>query len=266
MKPISENIRELAWFEALKHLYQNATDYIEYNLIVEVRDPVHSNKVSRQIRKSLDQLLADSPDGLYPIQTVADTIFPATEYKAEGMEGVYSTYPKEVYPKIKCNKGNTTGTYAYRIVRGKDREGEPCNPLKNVIGRLRGQLNKKNGGGIRCAYEISVDDVESIPINRNDNGLMGFPCLSHLSFKLNHDRTALNLTAIYRSQDFIQKALGNFLGLARLQDAVARELGIKVGVFVCHATLARMDQHKNLTKTKISKFIDEIEELKNGSS
>jgi thymidylate synthase len=264
MKLISKNIRELAWFEALKHLYNEATDFIEYNLVVEVTEPVRSNKVSRQIRKSLDQLLADSPDGLYPVQTVADTIFPATEYKAEGMEGVYTTYPEDVFPKIKCNNGNTTGTYAYRIVRGFGREGKKCNPLENVISRLKGQLNRQKGG-IRCAFEISVDDVASIPINRNDNGIMGFPCLSHLSFKLNHDRTALNLTATYRSQDFIQKALGNFLGLARLQDAVARELGIKVGVFVCHATLARMDQHTNLRKTKISKFIDETEELINGS-
>src|SRR6266704_1380942 len=46
------------------------------------------------------------------------------------------------------------------------------------------------------------------------------------------------LTAMYRYQYFVQKALGNFKGLARLRECSARELGMSAGPLVCHATLA----------------------------
>jgi hypothetical protein len=47
---------------------------------------------------------------------------------------------------------------------------------------------------------------------------------------------------MYRYQFFVQKALGNFKGLARLQACVARECGIEVGPLVCHATLATLEE------------------------
>jgi hypothetical protein len=68
-------------------------------------------------------------------------------------------------------------------------------------------------------------------------------CLSHISLKLGPDRE-LYLTAVYRYQYFVQKALGNLLGLARLQGAIARELGIPVGPLVCHATMAILEDHQ----------------------
>ncbi|CAN7596561.1 hypothetical protein [Variovorax paradoxus] len=55
-------------------------------------------------------------------------------------------------------------------------------------------------------------------------------------------RHELYLTAVYRYQFFIQKALGNFKGLARLQACIAREVGIPVGPLVCHATLAILEE------------------------
>ena len=58
--------------------------------------------------------------------------------------------------------------------------------------------------------------------------------------------TSFYLTAVYRYQFFIQKALGNFKGLARLQACIAREIGVpKVGPLVCHATLATLEEGTN---------------------
>jgi len=250
MIPIYGKTNEEAWLRAVKHFIDNKID-LEYNLILEIRRPAATDQRSKNIRLELDRLLKDSNENLYSINTVAETIFPAAEYKKHGIKGVMEYYPDVIYPQIKCNSDNSKGTYALRLVRGIDSNGEQCNPLKNVLTRLISQLNRTNGA-IRCAYELPLDDIETIAINRNDKTIMGFPCLSHLSFKLNEDRSEIILTALYRSQDYIQKALGNLRGLARLQSFVARELGISVGPLVCHSTYARLDKHNNLGLNKIT--------------
>ena len=240
MKVISTETREEAWLKAVNHLKNNAAHKTEYNLIIEVTQPALSNDRTRVIRTSFDKFLQLNNE--FSVQTVADTIFPAALYKKHGAEGVYTIYPEEVYPKIKKIRANQRDTYAMRTVRGTNAKGQEMNPLKEVVSRLSKIANTKRG--VRCAHEISLDDSESIPINQNDRSLYGFPCLSHLSFKLSHDRETLHLTAIYRSQFFIQKAMGNLLGLARLQDFVCREIGTKMGTLVCHATYAWLDDDK----------------------
>jgi hypothetical protein len=64
--------------------------------------------------------------------------------------------------------------------------------------------------------------------------------LSHLTFKL-VDRKELELTAIYRSHYYIQRALGNLIGLAQLMRFVALEAGLKVGRLTCISTDAHLD-------------------------
>lgn len=257
MVPISGETREETWLEAIKHLLNFSEDNMEYNLIMEISNPVKTNARSKKIASEFDSLLRSS--GRPPIHTVADTIFPTFEYKKHGKKGVFEIYPNEIYPVIKCDKANNYGTYAYRIVRGRGPNGEECRPLESIMKKLESQIQGSNGK--RCVFELSLDElnpVETIPISRNDTRLFGFPCLSHLSFKLNRDKSALHLTAIYRSQYYIEKALGNLLGLARLQAFMARELGIESGVLVCHSTLARLD-HNNPSKSKIKNFIRDIE-------
>lgn len=233
---ISSETRECAWLDAVKHLNNSNNDFVDYNLILEVKNPTTDNEKTRKIRKEFDNFL--SAYKLYSVQTVADTIFPAALYKKHGLKGVFDIYPSEIYPQLRQIDSNKRGTYAMRIVRAKDSQGVEFNPLEYVINRLKSSIRNN---GPRCASEISIDDSLSIPINRNDKSLYAFPCMSHLSFKLSRDRKELHLTAIYRSQFFIEKAMGNLLGLARLQDCICREVGVKVGTLVCHATYATLD-------------------------
>ena len=255
MVPIFGETREEAWIKAIDHLRNIAEDNIEYNLIMEISKPTSSNEISKFIRKEFDTLLSTSE--LYSVHTVAETIFPLSEYRQHGLRGITEVYPDEIFPEIKSSPGNSKGTYALRIVRGKDPAGNDCRPLEAIIDRLKKQINKK---GIRCAYELSLEDVQTIPINRNDSFLQGFPCLSHLSFKLSRDRSQLHLTAIYRSHYYIQKALGNLLGLARLQHCIANELGINVGKLVCHSTLAHLDNPAKLGKKAVDGLINSYKE------
>lgn len=261
MHLISGEFKEHVLISALHHLV-NSEQNLEYNFILQITKPSKTDKAADKIRLRFDDLLAGA--GLYSVNTVAETIFPSFLYKKEKLDGVYTTYPEIVYPEIKKSPGNAKGTYAYRLVRGLGAKGKVINPLELVINRLKIQV--KNSA-IRCAFELSmehgnVDDIpdsypDSVSINQNDNFTRGFPCLSHLSFKLSHNRDQLLLTALYRSHDYVQKLLGNLYGLARLQAAVAKELGIDVGDLVIHSTLARLDTHNGLGKAKIKKFLEE---------
>lgn len=261
MKLISGETREEVWLEALEHLLLHAEDSIEYDLILEVKKPGLSSSRSREVRKELDVLLRDAKK--YSVHTVAETIFPSAEYKSHQLKGFTEVYPEEIYPSIKRHSGNTKGTYAYRIVRGKNAKGEDCRPLESIIKRMRSQLN---GTGIRCAYDLSLDNVETIPINRNDNFIRGFPCLSHLSFKLSRNKKSLHLTALYRSHDYVGKALGNLLGLARLQACIAKEVGIGIGPIVCHSTYATLNTNNGGPGTrKLRSLVNSFKEGENAS-
>lgn len=253
MKVISTDTREDAWLKAVEHLDSHAEQHIEYNLILEVKKPVLTTEQSLNIRKKFDAFLKSNE--LYSVQTVADTIFPAALYKKYGLQGLYDIYPNTIYPSLRNFSVNQRGTYAMRLLRSKDSSGKDYNPLAYVIERLKNTVLNK---GTRCSTEVSLDECQSIPINRNDKNLLAFPCLSHLSFKLSLDRTELHLTAIYRSQYFIEKAMGNLLGLARLQDCICREVGVKPGVLVCHATYAKLDN-----TSRVRAFRKLIESLKN---
>lgn len=258
MTPVQGLTRAEAWLEAARKLHDNNGPL--YNLIVEVEEPRLATVSSRAIEEKVDEFLRQYD--CHPIHTVAETIFPAAEYRSGGLEQVYQ-YPDSVYPHIKKIPANRWGTYALRLVRRQIGDGSFFNPLEAVIEKLRSQLNVN--GPKRAIYELdtslAVAELKFYDFQEDHNNYMGGQCLSHVSLKLgpNHD---LYLTAMYRSQYFMQKALGNFKGLARLQDCIARELGIPVGPFVCHATMAKLEVEGNgWNKTHLKEVIQDCEAL-----
>jgi len=69
--------------------------------------------------------------------------------------------------------------------------------------------------------------------------------MSSLSFHIEGDQ--LRLSATYRNQYYIQRALGNFVGLAELQRFVAREAGMQQGILTVHACHAEIEKAATLT-------------------
>jgi hypothetical protein len=49
------------------------------------------------------------------------------------------------------------------------------------------------------------------------------------------------LTVMYRNHFYVEKAIGNLIGLAQLLSFVAAEAGVRVGPLICHSTLAELD-------------------------
>jgi hypothetical protein len=131
-----------------------------------------------------------------------------------------------------------------KVVSGGNRIRE-INPLCILINKIKGQLETRT---MRAAYEMNMldgDDLIELPIHdagSDSRSTRGQPCLSHLSFKLLPNERQVMLTALYRRHYYVEKALGNLLGLAQLLGFVAAETGLDVGPLICHSTLADLDR------------------------
>jgi len=241
MLPIPAKSRAEAWVKASRHLYYEKERI--YNLIVEIEDPGKETAATKAVEQRVDRFLSEH--GCQPVHTVSETIFPATEYKSGGLEKVLR-YAEDVYPHIQSIKANRWGTYAKRLVHRECTDGTVMRPLELVINKLKGQLQSK--GPQRAIYELDMTmlplELKFYDAQADYNKPRGGQCLSHVSLKLGPNRE-LYLTAMYRYQYFVQKAFGNFKGLARLQGCIAREVGIPVGPLVCHATLAVLEEGKS---------------------
>jgi len=151
-----------------------------------------------------------------------------------------------------AKKVGTWGTYAMRLMRRAGKKpGTFINPLACVVEKLK----RASGGGTAYAsnYELglhSPEDLQSdegaffdLPLycpTRDGSVISNYPCLSHLSFKL-ANRTTVELTAVYRSHYYMQRALGNLIGLTHLMSFVAAETGLQIGRLTCLSTDAHLD-------------------------
>lgn len=103
---------------------------------------------------------------------------------------------------------------------------------------------------MRAAYEMDLlngeveMDVALYQPAADCDRTLGQPCLTHLSFKL-HPDDRLSLTALYRSHFYVQKTLGNLLGLSQLMCFIAEQVGLTIGPLVCHSTLAQLEHGGN---------------------
>lgn len=232
------------WMAALDHLELNKGRY--RNLLLEIEAPDSLTRADRAVIDLVDPVLREY--GETNVMTVAGTIFPFGLYKKAGAKNLPARF-LTIMARAKV-KGHW-GTYAMRLMsRPGKNPRETINPLYEVVRKLK--KASTDGVGYNSNYEIGVhapDDLFSediaceVPLYSpaEDRGkISNYPCLSHLTFKL-VGRNELELTAIYRSHYYVQRALGNLIGLAQLMRFVALEAGLKVGRLTCISTDAHLD-------------------------
>jgi thymidylate synthase len=164
--------------------------------------------------------------------TVANTIFPNGLAMFSGSrQRLYERY-ESVYERARrASSKNQKGIYFHRLIRYPlQRDPARSNQLETVIRGLQGALLP---GGLHHAYELQVF------CPGKDKRPRGFPCMSSIS--LHVERGRLRMAATYRNQYYVQKALGNFIGLARLQGFLAEGAGIPAGALSVHAFHAQID-------------------------
>ncbi len=237
MKAIEARNLTVAWFSAMQYLLTQPN-----SKAVNLAVGFSSMEEVPSVRGVLDDFLSHTArrcrEPLYPVETVAGTLFPEEWYVPERAESprehLYACHvlAQRVHKRL-AGEGET---YFSRLVGYPGPDGSVVNQLEEQVQRLQGQLRTQ--GPKSSAYEIGVSSTGDlrVQIPGQDKRYMGFPCLSHISLTLH--RGALHLTALYRNQAFLRKAYGNYIGLARLARFLAREVGVEVGEILCVATHA----------------------------
>lgn len=232
-----------AWREAVR-LVDARPEHEAYNVIIDVADP--TARTTRQDARVavVDQFLSGCSKS---VETVANTIFPAGLYAVHGAPAFFGVFRDRVLSKVRRN-GRWSGYYFERMIDFPVPQGEAPNQLWDMVERMKDPkvraLNK---------FELSLFD----PVRDVDNSPYGGQCLSFLSFKLMRGETrTLILTAIYRNHFYIEKLLGNLIGLGRLMAFVGRETGVRVGALTVVSTHAQIDlPHKRPRRSDLAAML-----------
>lgn len=251
-----------AWLHATKAL--STASKPVYNLVYSITSPDSQSEDDAAIIRKFNKFAIGHK--FHSTETVANTIFPADTYKSKyslGADAFYDFYLDIVLPKVK----KQWGTYFERMITRLNDDGKPMmkgnrrlNPLDLLVDKLKRRVERK--ANTTTHYEVSIDDLalEIATYNpmRDSAYQIGGPCLSHVSFKIDRNNV-LRLTAFYRSHWYIERALGNLIGLARLQWFVASSCGATVGPLTIIAAEAVLDlggKNRNVPKTR--EFLAEL--------
>ena len=180
------------------------------------------------IREALDHSL--QTEGKGSCHTVANTIFPSGMWNPDaGREDLFARYLR-ILPRLRKHKGNRNGLYFERLISfgHKAGPGEKFNQLEHVIGTWKG------GNPRRSALQASVFNPHQ---DHTDQRQRGFPCLMQLAFDP-QGKSGLTITGVYVTQYMFERAYGNFLGLIRLGNFMAFEMGLTLTQMTCVATRA----------------------------
>jgi hypothetical protein len=217
------------------------------NLVVRVADPAVEVPDIRALADGLVQVA-----GVQRIDTVASTLFPAAWAGRHPEPSALSNHYRALYPRIRrATRKNRDGTYFGRITAyPRDANEEPFDQLSHTVEKLRQQ---RGGRSLSSQYEISIWRPGDLARG------MGFPCLAHLS--LHREDGGLHLTGYYRNQYLVERAYGNYLGLAGLQRYIAAATGLALGELVVIAGHAEIDTHRGVGMRAIDNLIDQADPL-----
>ncbi len=233
----------VAWLKALNHLLDVGGQ--SSNLLVTIDDPL---QVDLSIHQVYEQVLSDH--NLLDLKQVTYTIFPRSAYQIVGKsaDALFYRYNRKggIYERLRNRYAAKFrwGSYFRRMTHYPtlDQHGQVVivNQLKDIIDMLRDRAKT-----YRAAYTISIQ-IPGIDRKRT----IGGPCLNYVALQLETPKT-LNLLAVYRNHDFIQRAYGNYLGLGYLAEFLCDQTGYSMGKLTClssNANVARPEGVKSWPK------------------
>ncbi len=219
-----------AWLEALEFLVSGDGKAVNLNVAFA------AGREDGQIRAAIDEYLEDldaaREKDVWPVQTVANTIFPEALYHphlgADAAPRLYENYELSMRLQRRSKNQYDRETYFNRLIAYPTGDGA-WNQLDFHVQRLAKQATLVSQAS--SAYELGIShpvDAElRIQAPGLDKRMYWFPCLSHISLTL--VRGQLNMTAVYRNQAFMTRAYGNYLGLSRLLGFLAQETNTTPG-------------------------------------
>jgi thymidylate synthase len=217
-------------------------------LMLHVEKPCQVSTEEAAVIRKLSDFLKEHKT--FTVDTVANTIFPSQLNQGDGIDALTSRYMK-VYKR--AMKGKGWGRYFQRMVNWKPADKNKLNQLSAIIQRLKSR-HEEGGKFYRDAYEIGIFCPE-----RDLLKFRGRQCLSLIELKPTDDNI-LHMTAVYRNHYYIQKTLGNLIGLGNLLRFIATESGYEVGTLTIISTRAELDV-EGWTIKKLTALLDDCETL-----
>ncbi len=217
-----------------------------HNVIIDVANPLAGATTDDPRVATVETFLQGYGKS---VETVANTIFPSFLYYRHGAPKLFDVFRDRVLPKVRKN-ARWSGYYFERMMQVPAMDGGTVNQLWGIVERMRDPNVRANN-----KFELSLFDPE----RDVDGSPYGGQCLSFLSFKLHAGNPkTLALTAIYRNHFYIEKLLGNIVGLGRLMEFVANEVGLAVGSLTIVSTHAEIDKPKGNDRETRRADIDQL--------
>lgn len=206
-----------AWHNACQHIVDQPTGD-STNMIVTISTPCDFADLSSWINNHNPRKFHANGDN---IRQVINTIFPY-HLKAffANRHDLYNKY-QQVYSKSRNKKW---GTYFQRLISfGKGFNEAHPNQLEKAITALNNSPQR-----FFITLHLTAANVES------NVRPMGGPCWQFGEIVKNADGR-IDLIVVYRNHDYFNKALGNFIGLAKLLEFVCTESNQTPGSIIVHS-------------------------------
>lgn len=230
---VEEGNLSVAWARALRLASARGRSEVA-PLIVAVTgfDTAGDFEEEPRIRDALDVLLAGN--GKQSVDTVANTIFPASLWNPKVPRALLFDRYKRIAPRLKkASRKNSRGIYFERMI-----DGGPTgqrNQLDFAIGTYLAR-----DGVRRSVLQVGVFDPSR---DHSAAAQLGFPCLQHVTFAPTDNGLCMN--AFYATQYMVERAYGNYVGLCRLGQFVAHELKVPLLRLTCVTGIAQCEISKN---------------------
>ncbi len=195
------------------------------------------------VRDLVDITLADLNQKSVP--TVASTIFPASLWSPKDARSRLYARFDNIWPRISKERGNANGHYFRRLVAFGDDSSVQVNQLEHIITTFQ------VGNHRRSALIASIFDPTQ---DHSHQRQRGFPCLHQVCF--GHSTAGLSVTGFYALQHIVTKGYGNYLGLARLGQFLAHELGLSLAKVSCVAAAGNLGN--NVSKRAVGPLVDAL--------
>lgn len=237
----SDTIHDV-WRKAVVIISEKSWDI--WNLVVHIKI---SEPISDTIINELS-LFCDSKRILRP-KDVAYTIFPFNLYSdSSSAQSFYDMYRDKFYPWTRKRPKSGWGTYFYRMIN-YERNGKVTNQLDKIITAINSRRTLT-----RNCFNISI-----LYPDKECSRHMGAPCLNYITLQLETSETnTINMLAVYRNHDFLERAFGNYWGLYKLLEFIAAETSSMIGTLTCISSHAFVPKHRTDLLDFVKRSINEI--------
>jgi thymidylate synthase len=198
----------------------DADGHILRNLITEISDPT---KIDQGWYARFNPQTVGASDSM---SVVAKVLFPArVRSPDQTRQAYYDLNSERLERALRAGALHSSwrGTYFQRLM---SLDGS-ANQVERAIGALSTWQVRSETAIVMHLSSPAKDGLRK----------RGSPCLQFVEILWGREGL-LDLVAVYRNHDFLNKALGNFVGLGRLLAFLAGESGKQPGKVICHSVRA----------------------------